>query len=110
MNVTATGNNLLFLSESYYPNGWKAYLDGSETPIYRLDYLFRGVVVPAGTHRLEMKFEPRSYAMGKNLSLGMNVVLLAALVFGGFDYWKRKKTPEILQVPAREESKSTSAS
>jgi hypothetical protein len=110
MNVTATGNNLLFLSESYYPNGWKAYLDGGETPIYRLDYLFRGVVVPAGTHRLEMKFEPRSYAMGKNLSIGMNIVLLGALVFGGFDYWKRKKTPEISQVSTREESKSTPAS
>jgi hypothetical protein len=104
LNVTATGNNLLFLSESYYPNGWKAYLDGSEIPIYRLYYLFRGVVVPAGTHKIVMKFEPGSFTAGKNLSLGMNIVLLGALVFMGFDYWKRKKAPTNPQVSTGEKS------
>jgi hypothetical protein len=93
LNVTATGNNLLFLSESYYPNGWKAYLDGNEIPIYRMDYLFRGVVVPAGTHKLEMKFEPRSFYMGKNASLGMNVVLIGVLLIAGYDVWRKKKLP-----------------
>jgi hypothetical protein len=92
MDVTATGNNLLFLSETYYPNGWKAYLDGKDIPIYRLDYLFRGVVVPPGTHTLEMKFEPRGFAIGKNLSLGANILLLGALGFFVFDWWKKRKT------------------
>jgi hypothetical protein len=109
LRVTATGNNLLFLSESYYPNGWKAYLDGSEIPIYRLDYLFRGVVVPAGTHKLVMKFEPKSFTAGRDLSLGMNIILLGVLVFIGFDYWKRKKTPAISQVSTNEKNTSESA-
>jgi len=92
LNVTATGNNLLFLSESYYPNGWNAYLDGNEIPIYRLDYLFRGVVVPAGTHKLVMKFEPKSFYAGKKISLGINVVLIGVLLFAGYDYRKKKNS------------------
>ncbi|MDQ1266993.1 MAG: hypothetical protein QG635_2146, partial [Bacteroidota bacterium] len=32
-NATATGNNLIFVSEMYYPAGWKAYIDGKETKI-----------------------------------------------------------------------------
>ena len=102
VNVTATGNNLLFLSESYYPNGWKAYLDGNEIPIYRMDYLFRGVVVPAGTHTLEMKFEPKSFYVGKNASLGMNIVLIVVLLFAGYDTWKKRRSPVVSALPSNE--------
>jgi hypothetical protein len=98
LSVTATGNNLLFLSEVYYPRGWKAFIDGQETPIYRLNYLFRGVVVPAGTHRLEMKFDPDSFRLGKNISLVSNILLLGGLAFAGFDTWrKRKSATEVKQ-------------
>ncbi|MDP3940883.1 MAG: YfhO family protein [bacterium] len=38
---------LLFLSDNYYP-GWKAYVNDKETTIFRADYTFRAVVVPAG--------------------------------------------------------------
>ncbi|MCI0707104.1 MAG: YfhO family protein [Ignavibacteriae bacterium] len=79
VNVAATGNNLLVLSETYYPEGWKAYIDGSPADIYRVNYLFRGVVVPAGEHTLTMVFEPDGFALGKNLSLAVNVFVLAAL-------------------------------
>ena len=92
LNVTATGNNLLFLSEVYYPHGWKAFIDGQETPIYRLNYLFRGVVVPAGTHRLEMKFDPDSFRFGRNISLVSNILLLGGLGFAGFDTWRKRKS------------------
>ena len=98
LNVTATGNNLLFLSEVYYPHGWKAFIDGHETPIYRLNYLFRGVVVPAGTHRLEMKFDPDSFRFGRNISLVSNILLLGGLAFAGFDTWrKRRSAPDVKQ-------------
>lgn len=91
MKVIATGNNLLFLSESYYPEGWIALLDGKEVPIYRLNYLFRGVVVPPGSHTLEMKFEPKSFTVGKYASLSLNVILLAALGAVGLSAFLRRK-------------------
>ncbi|HET9130838.1 MAG TPA: YfhO family protein, partial [Terriglobia bacterium] len=100
VRVSATGNNLLFLSESYYPNGWKAFLDGQEIPIYRLDYLFRGVVVPKGEHMLTMKFEPKTFIIGRDVSLAANITLLAAL-FGvsGFDWWRKRKERSSAQIP-----------
>ncbi len=90
VKATATGNNLLFLSESWYPAGWKAFIDGNEAQILRLDYLFRGVIIPPGTHTLTMKFEPTSFYLGKDLSLAMNILVLSGLVaFGVIRFRKR---------------------
>ncbi len=90
LRVKASGNNLLFLSEMYYPVGWTAWLDGKEIPIHRLDYMFRGVVVPKGAHDLEMRYASRGYALGKDISLGVNVLVLCAGVGAGFGWWRKK--------------------
>ncbi len=60
--------HLLVVMDSYYP-GWRAWVDGKETPIYRVNYGFRGVVVPAGDRRVEMRYQPASYRVGLFLSL-----------------------------------------
>ncbi len=83
VRTTATGNNLLFLSEAYYPKGWKASIDGKEVEILRLNYLFRGVVVPQGEHTIEMKFEPASFSTGRQISLASNIIVLIGIVFTG---------------------------
>jgi uncharacterized membrane protein YfhO len=80
IRATATGNNLLFLSEVYYPKGWKAYIDGKETEILRLDYLFRGVIIPEGIHTLTMKFEPATFALGRIISLSSNLIIFGGLI------------------------------
>jgi len=94
LTTTTTGNNLLFLSETYYPIGWKAFVDGNEIPIYRANYLFRAVVVPPGTHKLEMKFEPKGFYLGKNLSLAANIFVLGGLGIFGFGYWRKKRSSQ----------------
>ena len=95
VQTTATGNNLLFLSEAYYPKGWKAFIDGKEVEILRLNYLFRGVIVPQGKHTIEMKFEPASFSTGRQISLVSNIVVLIGIVVPigkkAFD-WYRKRT------------------
>ncbi len=45
---------LLVLTDMYYPS-WKAYIGGKETKIYRVDFALRGIVIPAGTHKIEFK-------------------------------------------------------
>jgi hypothetical protein len=45
---------MLVLTDPYYPT-WKAFVDNIQTPIYRTDFLFRGIIVPAGTHRIEFR-------------------------------------------------------
>ncbi len=89
LKATATGNNLLFLSETYYQPGWKAFIDGAETEILRANYMFRGLVVPAGDHTIEMRFEPAGYTIGKNLSLAVNLLVIGGMVVVGWVEWKR---------------------
>lgn len=91
LDAEASGNNLLFLSEVYYPD-WKVYIDGQPAEILKTNYLFRGVVVPKGKHKIEFKFESSTYYMGKNLSMGTNILLVAifGVAIGGM-YFRRKK-------------------
>jgi hypothetical protein len=90
LRVTASGNNLLFLSEAYYPVGWNAYLNGSPIPIHRVNYMFRGVIVPEGVHTLEMRFEPRGFYLGKNLSLAANILVLGAMGFFTVRHFRKR--------------------
>ena len=90
IKATATGNNLLFLSDAYYPKGWKAYIDGKETEILRLDYMFRGVVVPVGQHTVTMKFEPEMFYIGKQISFWISLIVYGMLILMGISYWIKK--------------------
>jgi hypothetical protein len=80
LHVKASGNNLMLLSEVYYPAGWKAYVDGKQTSIYKADYFLRAIFIPKGTHDVELKFEPMVYSIGKTLSLGTNLIVLVMLI------------------------------
>ena len=91
IDVNAEGNNLLVLSEIYYPEGWKAYLDGQETEIIKTNYAFRSVVVPDGKHTLEMKFNSEGFQLGKSLSLAMNIFTVLLIPVGLFLRKKKKK-------------------
>jgi len=55
IEAESSGNNLLFVSEVYYPD-WKVYIDDQPAEILKTNYLFRGVVVPKGKHKVEFKF------------------------------------------------------
>lgn len=55
---------LLVLSEVYYPAGWKASIDGTETEIYKTNYILRSVVVPGGAHEVVFRFDPLVYRRG----------------------------------------------
>ena len=48
-------------SEIYYPKGWNAYVDGKMTPHFRVNYILRAMILPAGEHKVEFKFEPKVY-------------------------------------------------
>lgn len=60
-------DGFLLLNEIYYP-GWRATLDGKPVEILRADAIFRAVYVPAGSHRIEMRFQPRYFAWGASVS------------------------------------------
>jgi uncharacterized membrane protein YfhO len=65
--ATAT-DGVLVLSEVAYP-GWQATVDGAPTPIYVADGLLRAVALPAGDHRVELRFESDALRIGVLVSL-----------------------------------------
>ena len=74
-------DQLAVFSEIYYDKGWNAFIDGKPAPYFRANYVLRSMVVPAGNHTIEYKFEPRSYILGTKLSLASSILLLL-LLFG----------------------------
>lgn len=91
LEVDASGNNLLFISDVYYPAGWKAFIDGKETEIFKTNYAFRSVIVPKGKHTVEMRFTSERFGLGKNLSLASNVLVLVLLGIGIWQWRKEKE-------------------
>ncbi|MEX1010760.1 MAG: hypothetical protein WDZ29_01735 [Balneolaceae bacterium] len=73
----------LVLSEIWYPPGWSAWLNGvEELPIHRTNYILRGVEIPAGEHRIELRLEPTWYQAGNLISRGANLLLIGIGIFG----------------------------
>jgi hypothetical protein len=66
--TTRGGHSLVVLADTYFP-GWTAKADGKKVPIVRTQHLLRGVVVPAGTHTVEFRYEPWSWRVGWIVSL-----------------------------------------
>ncbi|MEM1095242.1 MAG: YfhO family protein [Bacteroidota bacterium] len=93
--VNTDADRLLVASEVYYPEGWAAYLNDEPVPIHRVNYLLRGVAVPAGEHTLTMRFNPRSHTLGTAVA-GTTTALVyigaAALLGLG---WRRRKQAEL---------------
>lgn len=69
----------LVLSEIYYPAGWKAYIDGQETKIYKTNYILRSIFLQPGTHKIEFVFNPLMFNLGLWLSIGTFIVLLSVI-------------------------------
>ena len=57
VEVEATGPGELLLSDSWYPR-WQATIDGTPVEIRRADQIFRGIPIPAGSHRVVFSFDP----------------------------------------------------
>ena len=87
--MTTDTEQLAVFSEIWYgPNkGWKAYIDGVETDILRVNYLLRGLRVPPGSHEIIFEFNPRSYRVGEQISFVFSILSLIWLGFWGYKRW-----------------------
>ncbi|MGX5818856.1 YfhO family protein [Chitinophaga lutea] len=80
---------LAVFSDIYYPAGWSAYIDGKKEDIVRVNYLLRGVKLPAGDHEIVMKFEPRSYEVGNVITRWASILILILFFAVLFFEWRR---------------------
>ena len=87
----ASSNQFAVFSQIYYPNGWKAYIDGKEAPICRVNYVLRGLAVPAGKHSIRFSFDPPSVQKGESITRWSNILSVLFLLFCLFMIWKNRK-------------------
>jgi hypothetical protein len=78
-------------SEIYYEKGWNAYVDGQKTDHIRVNYLLRGMKIPAGKHEVSFRFEPANYFLGEKIA-GVSSILLLLLVAGNLFMAYKKNT------------------
>ncbi len=79
-HYTASSDELAVFSEMYYSPGWNAYVDGKKMPHFRADFVLRAMIVPAGDHKLEFRFEPKSFYVGQKVSLASSLILILLMV------------------------------
>lgn len=76
---SSSEDQLAVFSEIYYQDGWNAYINGEQVPYFRANYLLRAMELKAGDYTLEFRFEPKSYDIGKILSIICSILLTTAL-------------------------------
>ena len=95
-DVSAPASGLAVFSEIYYPAGWKAFVDGKETPILRADYTLRALPVDEGEHEVEFVFAPESFTKGRVMSMASSIaiiVLLAGVILYSILFADKRKQP-----------------
>ncbi len=93
LNYTShsTTQRLAVFSEIYYADGWQAYIDDQPVEHIRVNYVLRGLLVPAGNHKIEFKFHPSHYFIGEKISLASSILLFGGCIGFLFIQFRKKK-------------------
>lgn len=87
----STAANLAIFSEIFYKD-WNAYIDGKKMPVAKANYVLRALVIPAGKHSVDFKFEPKIFNTSYTISMISNWLLLVILIW--FCYYTYKKSED----------------
>lgn len=94
-DISFTSNNskdgLAVFSDIYYSKGWKAYVDGKETPIMRANYVLRTIKIPAGQHNIEFHFKPESFYKAQKVTLACSILIIILVLFSFYPLIKKGK-------------------
>ena len=82
IHTESEGNQFLVLSEVFYPERWKATLDGNPIETIKVNGILRGVSVPAGQHKISFTYDQSTFSTGKTISFISFALALGLVVFG----------------------------
>lgn len=88
LSVSTPKDGYLVLSEVYYP-GWHAYVDGRPEKMYQADWSLRAMRIAAGSHYVEVRFEPKSFYTGAWITIASVGLSLAGLLYSS----RKKRKP-----------------
>ena len=78
MTAEADKPGILVFSDNHYP-AWQAFIDGSPARVFRANYTFRAVPVPAGRHRIEFKYHSKYFILGLTISIISAIMILSGI-------------------------------
>jgi len=84
---TSDTGGLLVLSEIYYEPGWKATVNGKETPIYQTNHVLRSVEIPKGTTEVIFEYDKTNWQRTRLLS---RFSLITVILILGALFWKEQ--------------------
>lgn len=88
---------LVVFSEVFYnKGGWVSYLDGKEVPHFRVNYILRAMVIPAGEHAIEFKYIPHMSILSGRIAMASSIVVILILITAlGFVIYQHKKIKSV---------------
>lgn len=87
----STRNQFAVFSEIFYDRGWKATIDGKEAPIVKVNYVLRGLAIPAGNHEIVFEFKPASYYNSAKIAVITSAPIWILLVLAAFFSLRKKR-------------------
>lgn len=85
-------NGFAVFSDIYYPYGWNAYIDGEQAEIIKVNYLLRGLKIPAGKHKVEFRFHPDTFYTGDKIAMVSSLLLILVSLGSIYMSFREKKT------------------
>ena len=77
-------------SEMFYPKGWKATIDGVPSSIFNVNYVLRGLSIPANSTQIEFRFEPEVIKNGTIIRWASFMIFLIGItILRYFQYFKK---------------------
>jgi hypothetical protein len=86
----ARADQLLVFSEMYYPHGWSVNIDKQKASVFPVNYVLRGLRVPAGKHTIEFTFDPPVIRKGGMIRLLTLLVFISVVTLFGYQRFKEK--------------------
>jgi hypothetical protein len=80
-NYNALSEQLIVLSEIYYPSGWEVFIDGEKSNFFDINYLLRGMLIPEGKHEIEFFFSPEIVKTGINIRIITIIITFSLIVY-----------------------------
>lgn len=90
IDIELNNNGFLVLGDTYYP-GWKAYIGGRETKIYKTNYIMRSIFIKKGIHKVEFIYAPFSFKIGCITTLSTVFILIVLGILKYYKYMQNKK-------------------
>ena len=94
-------DQLAVFSEVYYAPDWRAYIDGQPAEYFRVNYILRAMVIPAGQHKIEFINEAPMLKVWDGVSIAFSILLVLVIAGWIFLQYRKKKT-ETTEIVAKQ--------